>query len=219
MVRISPTTKHLRILVSAIGLETTILLMLTRSAPVSQGLHLKDHELVARARLHHLQSTFDEQQTFEEVGLKVGNSRWEEYRAELDAIYQQYFTRKASRLSINATRAIEGIRCRLHDTLTLSPCDHEYTFSRTIHTTSKTPDFPDQFASWESLNQEDGWSIQHYDNEGILVWMEEVFGREERAGVLDEYERLPNGVLRGLSLHETSLREADYFPVFCSGLL
>jgi hypothetical protein len=103
--------------------------------------------------------------------------------------------------------------------LTLSPCDHEYTFSRTIHTTSKTPDFPDQFASWESLNQEDGWSIQHYDNEGILVWMEEVFGREERSPVVDEYEKLPNGVLRGLSLHKPSLREADCSSVGCSGFL
>jgi hypothetical protein len=219
MVRISPTTKHLRILVSAIGLTTAILLLLTWSEQVSQDFHLQDYELLARARLHHLQSTFDEHQTFEEVGLKVGNPRWEEYRAELDAIYQRYFTRKASRLSTNATRATERIRSRILGKLTFSPSDHEYTFPQTIHTTSKTPDFPDQFASWDSLNGEDGWNLRHYDNEGIRVWMEEVFGRQERAQVLDEYEKLPNGVLRGSSLYNTSLPPFDRSPVVDSRFL
>lgn len=197
MVRISPATKHLRILISAIGLTIAILFILTRSVPVAQDVHLQDYELLARARLRHMQSTFDEQQTFEEVGLKVGNPRWAEYRADLDATWRRYFTPMQSHLSPNATRAIEEIRNRIHDILSFSTCDHESTFPRTVHTTSMTPGFPDQFAAWKSLNQEDGWSVRHYDNEGILVWMEELFGRQERAEVLDKYEMLPNGVLRG----------------------
>lgn len=75
-------------------------------------------------------------------------------------------------------------------------------FPQTIHTTSKTGTFPDQFNSWEYLSTRDGWEVRYYDNDGIWAWMVKIFGKangQAEAEVLNEYERLPSGVSRGKS--------------------
>jgi hypothetical protein len=193
MFRISPTAKHIGILLSTISLITAILLLLRgcQSDPRPE-----EYEIVSRARLLHLQSSFDEKKTFDEVGLKPGNPPWAEYRTGLEEVYQRYFAPKTS-VTSNATRAIENMRDRVRDTLSFSASTHGSSLPRTIHTTSKSPNFPPKFASWKEMNQEDGWKFQHYDDEGILDWIKEAFNPDEGFEVLDEYEKLPSGVLRG----------------------
>lgn len=193
MFRISATAKHLGILVSTIGLITVILLLLRGS---QDDHHVDEYEIISRARLLHLQSTFDEKAMFEAVGLKPGNPTLAEYQAGLDEVYQRYFTPKTS-VSTNATRTIQDTHDRLYDTLAFSPSSRVSSLPRTIHVTSNSPDFPPKFALWIELNQEDGWKIRHYDDQGILDWMGETLSPEEGFEVLDEYKKLPSGVLRG----------------------
>lgn len=232
MIRLSLPIKHLRILLSAIVLTTTILLLLSRhqySQTYNRVAATSTFEVIARARLKHLQARFQQDELHDEVGLKIGNPQWNEYVAELEATYDRYFTadsiRSERRLSSDDTSPAAQIRQRLQDMLNLSR-NHGSTnpsetaaIPQTIHTTSRTPNLPDQFNSWGSLNTEDGWNVRYYDDNGIWEWMTKIFGTGDRrwrkGGVLSEYEQLPSGVLRGRFSFQL-WRGGNAHHVFCS---
>lgn len=184
-------------------------------------------ETIARARLSHLQSRFKQEDTFQEMGLKIGNPAWDEYVNELQDVYQRFFkpaaesedqerTEPTADGTSNGTSAVRRIQEKLNESfndLSKHVGHPEYErlsefIPHTIHTTSKKPIFPSEFATWDRMNAEDGWAVEFWDDERIWRWMKQVFGRSggtgdedsgqtEGARILDVYEQVPQGVLRG----------------------
>jgi hypothetical protein len=184
-------------------------------------------ETIARARLSHLQSRFKQEDTFQEMGLKIGNPAWDEYVNELQDVYQRFFKPAAESEdqertdpiadgTSNGTSAVRRIQEKLNESfndLSKHVGHPEYErlsefIPHTIHTTSKKPIFPSEFATWDRMNAEDGWAVEFWDDERIWRWMKQVFGRSggtsdedsgqtEGARILDVYEQVPQGVLRG----------------------
>ncbi|KAJ9111366.1 hypothetical protein QFC19_001134 [Naganishia cerealis] len=212
---------------------------LTAVSPIShneQSLQVSPttFDIVAAARLEQLQTRYKEEEVQGEVGLKIGNPDWTEYVNDLQGVYEQFFQssrterRKGPRIdetrytrTPNASSAVQDVREQLADSLNLSiesttlhdSQGHKTqvrSIPHTIYTTSKTPTFPEQFASWKQLNSKDGWDVEYYDNERIWRWMVEIFDRQGRssssstnvkksgAEILRVYGQLPQGVQRGM---------------------